>query len=245
MPPGYGYLTRHLPCKATHARLSGSASRQASPSARNKEETWHYTQMPRCSDLDSHNEQTPILRVPLQMGLRFHSHGYEQPPHQRACGITNSRWLAGDHCTSSDNDLHLGWLNSSSDDLRANAAVKGPSPTPPREGQGQAIEAKEPGVRPQVAPTVSSAETTSSGCHHLSTDDSRHLRTDATPTNGSRLSLHRQIPTQVLANGTAPTSARRHHAGVRTRQSKNTNAALATYDVLDDPSVQSASQEGP
>jgi hypothetical protein len=37
-PPGYGYLTRHLPRKATHARLSGSAS-QASPSARNEEET--------------------------------------------------------------------------------------------------------------------------------------------------------------------------------------------------------------
>jgi hypothetical protein len=65
-PPGYGYLTRHLPRKATHARLSGSASRQASPSARNMEETRHYTQMPRCSGLNSHNEQTPILGVPLQ-----------------------------------------------------------------------------------------------------------------------------------------------------------------------------------
>jgi hypothetical protein len=32
-PLGYGYLTRHLPHKATHARLSGSASRQESPSA--------------------------------------------------------------------------------------------------------------------------------------------------------------------------------------------------------------------
>jgi hypothetical protein len=36
-PPGYGYLTRHLPHRATHTRLSGSASRQASPSARNEE----------------------------------------------------------------------------------------------------------------------------------------------------------------------------------------------------------------
>jgi hypothetical protein len=35
-PPGYGYLTRHLPHKATHARLSGSANRQAYPSARNE-----------------------------------------------------------------------------------------------------------------------------------------------------------------------------------------------------------------
>jgi hypothetical protein len=92
-PPGYGYLTRHLPRKATHARLSGSTSRQASPSARNEEETRLHAQIPRCLGLSSHNEQTTILRVPLQTGLRFHSCGYEQPPHQRACGITNSRWL--------------------------------------------------------------------------------------------------------------------------------------------------------
>jgi hypothetical protein len=241
-PPGYGYLTRHLPRKATHARLSGSASRQASPSARNEEETQHYAQIPECSGLSGHNEQTPILRVPLQMGLRFHSRGYEQPPHQRACGITNSRWLAGDRCLSSDNDLHLGRLNSSSDDLRANAAVKRPSPTSPHEGRGQAIKAKEPEVRPQVPPTVSSAETTSSDCHHLSTDDSGHLRASATPMNGSRPSLHRQIPTQVLVDGPAPASARRRRVGVRTRQSKDTNAARAAYDFLDDPPVRTTQQ---
>jgi hypothetical protein len=100
-PPGYRYLTRHLPRKATHARLSGSASRQASPSARNEEETRLHAQMPKCSGLSGHNEQTPILRVPLQTGLWFHSRGYERPPHQRACGMTNSRWLAGGRCTDS------------------------------------------------------------------------------------------------------------------------------------------------
>jgi hypothetical protein len=42
-PPGYGYLTRHLPRKDTHARLSGAASRQASLSARNEEKTQLYT----------------------------------------------------------------------------------------------------------------------------------------------------------------------------------------------------------
>jgi hypothetical protein len=145
-PPGYGYLTRHLPHKATHARLSGSASRQASPSARNEEETRHYAKMPKCLGLRGYNEQTPIPRVPLQTGLRFHSHGYEQPLHHRACGITNSGWLAGDRSISSDNDLRLGRLNSSSDDLRANAAVRRPSPTSPLEERGQAIKAKEPEV---------------------------------------------------------------------------------------------------
>jgi hypothetical protein len=157
-PPGYGYLTHHLPRRATHARLSGSASRQASPSARNEEETRYYTQIPRCSGPDSHNEHTPALKVPLQMELRFHSHGYEQPPHRRACGTTSSRWLTVDHCSSSDNDLCSGWLNSSSDDLRADAAVARPSPMSSPERRGQAIKAKEPEVCPRVAPTVSSAE---------------------------------------------------------------------------------------
>jgi hypothetical protein len=115
--------------------------------------------MPKCSGLSGHNEQTPVLRVPLQTGLRFHSRGYEQPLPRRACGTTNSRWLASDRCSnSSDNDLRLRRLNNSSDDLREKAAVKRPSPTSPHEGRGQAIKAKEPEVRPQVAPTISSAE---------------------------------------------------------------------------------------
>jgi hypothetical protein len=42
MPPGYGYLTRHLSHRATHTWLSGLASRQASPCARNEEETRYY-----------------------------------------------------------------------------------------------------------------------------------------------------------------------------------------------------------
>jgi hypothetical protein len=232
-PLGYGYLTRHLPRKATHTRLSGSASRQASPSARNEEETRHYAQMPKCSGLSSRKEKTPILRVPLQTGLRFHSRGYERPPHKRACGTTNSGWLAGDHCTSSDNDLRLGRLNSSSYDLRADAAMKRPSPTSPHEGRGQAIKAKEPEVRPQVAPTISSAETTSSGCHHLSTDDSGHLPTNTAPANGGRPKAHRQVLTPVLATRT------------RTGPSQNTSTALAAYDVLCDPPVQPTAQGGP
>jgi hypothetical protein len=100
-PPGYGYLTRHLPHMATHTRLSGSASRQASPSAQNEEETRLHAQIPRCSGPDSHNEQTLVLKVPLQTEPRFHSRGYEQPPHRSAYGTTISGWLAGDRCTNS------------------------------------------------------------------------------------------------------------------------------------------------
>jgi hypothetical protein len=81
-----------------------------------------------------------------------------------------------------------------------------------------------------VAPKVSSAEATASaggsltyGDHHLSTDDSGHLRANATPANGGRLGAHRQVLTPVLATG------------ARTRLSQNTNTALAAYDVLGDP----------
>jgi hypothetical protein len=65
--------------EATHAWLSGSASRQASPSARNKDETRLHAKIHTCSGPDSHNEQTPALKVPLQTELRFHPRRYEQP----------------------------------------------------------------------------------------------------------------------------------------------------------------------
>jgi hypothetical protein len=70
--------------------------------------------------------------------------GTNNPPHRRACGTTTSRWLAAAHSGSSDNDLRSGRPNSSSDDLRADAAAIRPSPTSPLEGRVQAIKAKEP-----------------------------------------------------------------------------------------------------
>jgi hypothetical protein len=144
-PPGYGYLTRHLPQEATHTWLSGSASRQASPSARNEEETRLYAKIHRCSGPDNHNEQTPTLKVPLQTELRFHSHGYEQPPHRRACGTTNSGRLASDLCSSGDGP-------------RTDTAAGRLSFVSPRGGREPDIKAKEPEVGPRVALTVSSAE---------------------------------------------------------------------------------------
>jgi hypothetical protein len=83
-----------------------------------------------------------------------------------------------------------------------------------------------------VALTVSSAEAIPSavgsltyGGHHLSTDDSGHLRTNAAPANGSRPSAHKEVLTPVLATE------------VRARPSKNADTAPAAYDVLYDPSV--------
>jgi hypothetical protein len=39
-----------------------------------------HPKIPTCSGPDSHNEQTPALKVPLQTELRFHPRRYEQPP---------------------------------------------------------------------------------------------------------------------------------------------------------------------
>jgi hypothetical protein len=195
-PLGYGYLTRHLPRKATHTRLSGSASRQASPSARNEEETRLHAQIPRCSGLDSHNEQTPVLMVPLQMELRFHSRGYEQPPHRRACGTTNSGWLAGDRCTNSV-------ATTSVSDGRT-AATMAPGRTLPLEGprscplvgdENQPLKPKSRRPRAQVALTVpsvekpSSAATTSVPTTAATCPPTPHQRAAAAPKRTGRSSL--------------------------------------------------------
>jgi hypothetical protein len=183
-PLGYGYLTRHLPRKATHARLSGSAS-QASPSARNEEETRHHAQMPKCSGLSSREEQTPVPRVPLQTGLRFHSHGYEQPLHQRACGITNSSWLASDRCTNSAATTSVsGGKTAAATASGQTLLLKGPRSRSLTGDENQPLKPKSWRPGAQVALTVSPTKATtaavgslSSGNHHLSIDDSGHLRT--------------------------------------------------------------------
>jgi hypothetical protein len=115
--------------------------------------------------------------------------------------------------------------------------VKRPSPTSPHEGRGQAVKAEESEVQPQVAPTVSSADTTAGargsltyGDHHLSTDDSGHLHANTAPANGGRPSLRRQIPTQVLADGP---SGRRKRRRRRSSQRAGHAADDDAYDRLD------------
>jgi hypothetical protein len=144
--------------------------------------------------------------------------------------MTNSKRLAGNRSGSSDNDLRLGRLDGSGDGLRANATAEGPSFVSLMEDENQPLKPKSRRLGAQVAPTVSSAETTAgargsltSGCHHLSTDNSGPLPSNTTPANSGRPEAHRQVLTPVLATRT------------RTGPSQNTNAALAAYDVLGDP----------
>jgi hypothetical protein len=179
-PPGYRYLTRHLPHRATHTWLSSSGSRQASPGARNEEETRYCTQIPRCSGPDSHNEQTPALKVPLQTELRFHSRG---------------------------NNLHIegpaGRQTPGDSPATSAAAAMVPGRTLPLEGshlcplvgdENQPLKPKSRRPRAQVTPTISSAKkpslaaTTSAPTAASTCPPTPHQRASAAPKRTGRSS---------------------------------------------------------
>jgi hypothetical protein len=141
-----------------------------------------HQKIPTCSGPDSHNEQTTALKVSLQTELRFHSRGYEQPPHRRACGTTNSRRPASDLCSSSDGP-------------RTDATTGRLSFASPLKGREPDIKAKEPEVGPQVALTVSTAEklspaaTTSAPTVASTCPPTPHQRAPAAPKRTGRSSL--------------------------------------------------------
>jgi hypothetical protein len=181
-----------------------------------------------------------LKKVPLQTGLRLHSRRNEQPPHQKACRITNSRRLTGEHCTSSDNDLRLGRLDSSSDCLRPNATVKRPSLTSPYEGREPAIKAKETevwsaggtdglvgggnrfGREASPMATTTSAPTTAATC-----PPTPHRRTAVAPVRTDRSSLP-----------SSPQERGRDRPRTRTPPSRRTTCCAT-------PPVQPEAQGGP
>jgi hypothetical protein len=174
-----------------------------------------------CSGPDSHNEQTPALKVPLQTELRFHPRRYEQPPTLES--------LRGDKTPGGSLTPAPKWPNSSSDDLRADAAATSSSPTPPLEGRGQAIKAKESEAWSTHGGGDPIGDEDFLSRRHLSADDRSHLPTGRFPLGSSRTSE-------------APTSAQRRRIGAKTGQPQNTNAALAARDVLGGPPMRAARQ---
>jgi hypothetical protein len=141
------------------------------------------------------------------MELRFHSRGYEQPPHRRAYGTTSFGWLVGDLCSSSDGP-------------RANATVGRLSFVSPCGGREPAIKAKEPEARSADGADDLVGGETFSGSRHLSTDDGVHLPTTTAPASAGRPKAHRQVLTPVLTTKT------------RMGPSQNTSTALTAYDGL-------------
>jgi hypothetical protein len=149
-----------------------------------------------CSGPDSHNEQTPALKVPLQTELWFRLRRYEQPPtiggpaeQQKADG-----WLTVARSSRGDDDFCSERPNSISGDLRADAAAIRPSPTSPLEGRGRAEGRRVRGQSAGGTDCLVDGET-SSGCRggrwhrkqHRSRSDRRagHAAA-ANTTNGER-----------------------------------------------------------
>jgi hypothetical protein len=145
-----------------------------------------------CLGPDSHNEQTPTLKVTLEMELRFHPRRYEQTPHIGGpAGRRNPRWLTAARSGSSDNDLRSRWPNSSSDGLRVDATATRPSPTSPLEGRGQANEAKESEAWSSDGGGDPVSDEDFFSCHHLRADDGSRLATGRSPLGSSRTGEHR------------------------------------------------------
>jgi hypothetical protein len=78
-------------------------------------------------------------------------------------GRQNPWWLTDARSGSSDNDLRSGRPNSSSDDLRADAAAIRPSPTSPLEGRGH-VEGRRVGGQSAGGADYLVGGETSSGC---------------------------------------------------------------------------------
>ena len=67
-PPGYGYLTRHLPRKVAHARISDSATGEQVLMLETRGKKHGF--IPKCLGLSSHKEQTHVLGVTMVPRLR-------------------------------------------------------------------------------------------------------------------------------------------------------------------------------
>jgi hypothetical protein len=109
------------------------------------------------------------------MPFQFHSRGYEQPPHRRACGTAISEQLASDLCSSSDGpgtDAAAGRLSFAS----------------PLKGREPDIKAKELEVGPRVALTVSSAESAPAGPHSRHRHENEDRGRNVAPWLGSNSS---------------------------------------------------------
>jgi hypothetical protein len=144
-----------------------------------------------CSGPDSHNEQTPALKVPLQRTPVPPPQVRTTPRVGGPAGRRNPRWLTAARSGSGDNDLRSEWPNSSSDDLRADAAAASSSPTSPLEGRGQAIKAKEPEARSADGGGDPVGDGDFFSRHHRSTDNGSRLPTGRSPLGSSRTGEHR------------------------------------------------------
>jgi hypothetical protein len=182
-----------------------------------------------CSGPDSHNEQTPALKVPLQAELRFHPRRYEQPPTLE--GLRGDETPGG----SPPPTPAAATTTSAPGGQTAAAMASGRTllqrtPRPRLHSRGEDKLSKPKSRRPgaQMVAVIPSVTRTSSATT-TSAPATEAICPPADP--------HSDPPGRA-----APTSAQRRRTGAKAGQPKNTNAALATRDVLGGPPVRVARQ---
>jgi hypothetical protein len=140
MPPGYGYLTRHL-CtgRLTLGEAAQTTNRRVLALENEEKKHGSAPKIHTRSGPDSHNEQNTGIQGAITKRTPV------PPPQVRTTPLdwgpaeqqkTDGR-LTVARSSSSDNDPLYGWPNCSSNGLKANAAATLPSPTPTLEGRGQ------------------------------------------------------------------------------------------------------------
>jgi hypothetical protein len=181
-----------------------------------------------CSGPDSHNEQTPTLKVPLQTELWFRPRGYEQPPTlegprgDKAPGRPPPPAPAAATTTSALGGRTAAAMASGRTPLQQ-------CPRPRLRSRGE-DKYKEPEARGAGGGADPVGDEDFFSRRHLSTDGGSRLPTGRSPLGSSRTSG-------------APTSAQRRRTGAKAGQPQNTNVALAARDVLGGPPVHAARQQ--
>jgi hypothetical protein len=152
------------------------------------------------SGLDSHNEQTPALKVPLQTELQFRPRGYEQPPTlegprgDKAPGRPPSPAPAAATRTSAPGGRTAATMASGRTPLQQ-------CPCPRLRSRGE-DKYKEPEARSADGGGDPIGDEDFSSHRHLSTDDRSRLPTGRSPLGSSRTSG-------------APTSVQRRRTGAK------------------------------
>jgi hypothetical protein len=170
--------------------------------------------------------KTRAFKVPSQTELRFHLRRYEQPytiggpvEQQKADG-----WLTAAHSNSDDDDFCSEGPNSSSDDLRVDAAAIRPSPTPSLERQGRA-EGRRVGGQSMGGTGYLVGGETSSGCR-----GGRRRRKRLRSRSGQRAG---HAATASATNGERPSPrSLREGAGRRPRRDRPQLGALPSPALM-------------
>jgi hypothetical protein len=138
MPPGYGYLTRHLCTRRLTLVEAVQIVGRRVLVLEMKKKHGSVPKIHTCSGPNSCNEQDTGIQGAITNGTPVPPPRVRTTPHIGGPAGRQGPWsLAVARSSSSDNDPRSGWPNCSSDGLRADAAATLSSPTSTLEGRGQ------------------------------------------------------------------------------------------------------------